>query len=274
MLKLRRVSMATGFVIIGGICAAGPALADDGYGSTTCNQIPAPVCDLGAGKGGDNSKPGNPGSGNKPGRPGNGNPGKDNSNPGDTIIGGNSNLAKCSYVKSDYQPPSGGVVTAAFTKPLNTGGATAQPAVFTRAAAGGVVLAQAAQPAQGQQGSWYVWQCSTAGVTDGLYRPPVWIADGQQLGGAAAFAGRVGADGAQAVAAAHTDDRGEPCRRSAGELADVDVALERMGAGIGDSVRAGRIGHGDRDADVGDVVHGRRQHGDVYRGGHAVPSRD
>ncbi|GAA5110823.1 hypothetical protein GCM10025762_19140 [Haloechinothrix salitolerans] len=184
MLKLRRVSIVAGLVVVGGICGVAPALADGGYGSTTCDQTPAPVCDLGAGKGGDNSKPGNPGNGNKPGRPGTGNPGKGNSNPGDTIIGGNSNLAKCSYVKSDYQPPSGGVVTAAFTKPLNTGGATVQPAVFTRPAAGGVVLAQAAQPAQGQQGSWYVWQCSTAGVTDGLYRPPVWIADGQQPGAA------------------------------------------------------------------------------------------
>ena len=101
MLKLRRVSIVTGLVVVGGIYAAVPALADDGYGSTTCNQMPAPVCDLGAGRGGDNSKPENPGDGNRPGRPGSGNPGNGNSNPGDTIIGGNSNLANCSYVKSD-----------------------------------------------------------------------------------------------------------------------------------------------------------------------------
>ncbi|MFF0147017.1 hypothetical protein [Amycolatopsis sulphurea] len=185
MLKLRRVSIATGIVVVGGICAAGPALADDGYGSTTCNQTPAPVCDLGAGRGGD-TKPSNPGDGAKPGtgrkpeRPGTGNPDTSHSGPGDTLIDGNSNLAKCSYVKSDFQPPSGGVITAAVAKPLNADTGTSQSAVLTRPAAGGVVLAQAAQPAQGPQGAWYVWKCAGPGAVDALYRPPKWIADGQQ----------------------------------------------------------------------------------------------
>jgi hypothetical protein len=94
-------------------------------------------------------------------------------------------LASCSYVKSDYQPPVGGVTTAAYTRPANSGGLTAQPVVFTRSAARAEVMAQpAAAPAPGQQGAWYVWKCSTDGVTDGLYRPPVWIPDGQQPGAA------------------------------------------------------------------------------------------
>ena len=39
-------------------------------------------------------------------------------------------------------------------------------------ARGSSVRVQAAQPGQGP-GAWYVWQCSSEGVTDGLYRPPV-----------------------------------------------------------------------------------------------------
>jgi hypothetical protein len=94
-------------------------------------------------------------------------------------------LASCSYVKSDYQPPVGGVTTAAYTRPANSGGLTAQPVVFTRSAARAEVMAQpAAAPAPGQQRAGYVWKCSTDGVTDGLYRPPVWIPDGQQPGAA------------------------------------------------------------------------------------------
>ncbi|MFI7676417.1 hypothetical protein [Actinophytocola sp. NPDC049390] len=160
---------------------ATPALADDGWGTTDCQQTPAPVCDLGAGKGGTDPRPGNPGNG-KPnsGRPGSGNQG-DSSYNGDTIVGGDSNLANCSYVKSDYQPPAGGVVTAAFSRPLNSGGVTAQPAVFTRQPRV-AVLAQ--QPAQGQPGAWYIWKCTGEGVADALYRPPVWIPDGQQPGAA------------------------------------------------------------------------------------------
>jgi hypothetical protein len=31
----------------------------------------------------------------------------------------------------------------------------------------------------GRPGAWYVYQCQTAGVRDALYRPPIWIPDGQ-----------------------------------------------------------------------------------------------
>ncbi|WP_229787803.1 hypothetical protein [Actinokineospora fastidiosa] len=133
------------------------------------------------GNNGNHGRPGgNPGQGNTPNRPGTGtNPGSGKpSNPGDAIVGGDSNLASCSYVKSDYQPPAGGVVTAAY-QPPTTSGDVVHAAVFRPA----VVRWQAAQPGQGP-GAWYVWKCTTEGVADGLYRPPVWIADGGQPGAA------------------------------------------------------------------------------------------
>ncbi|ASO21595.1 hypothetical protein FHR81_003239 [Actinoalloteichus hoggarensis] len=34
----------------------------------------------------------------------------------------------------------------------------------------------------GEPGAWYVWQCSTEGYRDALYRPPVWIPDGDEPG--------------------------------------------------------------------------------------------
>ncbi|MEC3978895.1 hypothetical protein [Amycolatopsis sp. H20-H5] len=175
---MRRIATITGIVAISVLGAAAPALADNGWGSTTCSQVPTPACNLGAGSGGDNGKPGGtPGDGGgKPGHPGgSGKPGNSN-NPGDTIIG-DRNLNSCSYVKSSYQPPSGGVTTAAFTRPANTGVVTVRSAVFTRSAV-------SAQLAPGQPGAWYVWKCSGAGAVDALYRPPMWIPDGQQPGAA------------------------------------------------------------------------------------------
>lgn len=178
---MRRFTLVTGIVAasLGGLAA--PALADGGWGNTNCSQVPTPACELGVGNNGNHGRPGgNPGQGNTPNRPGTGtNPGSGKpSNPGDAIVGGDSNLASCSYVKSDYQPPAGGVVTAAY-QPPTTSGDVVYAAVFRPA----VVRWQAAQPGQGP-GAWYVWKCTTEGVADGLYRPPVWIADGGQPGAA------------------------------------------------------------------------------------------
>jgi hypothetical protein len=186
---MRRIVTVTGILAISLLATTAPALAD-GWGTTNCSQVPSPACDLGAGKGGGDGKPGgNSGNSNSnPGRPGSTHSGNGNSdpNPGDTIIGGNSNLASCSYVKSDYQPPAGGVQTAAYTRPTNSGGMTVQLAAFTRAAAdAGLTTRAAAAPTPGQSGAWYVWTCTTAGVTDGLYHPPVFIPNGQQAPGAA-----------------------------------------------------------------------------------------
>jgi hypothetical protein len=184
---MRRIATITGIVVISLLGMAAPALAD-GWGTTNCGQVPSPVCDLGAGSGGSSPAPGggDPSNGNtKPGRTGSGGSGNNSQNPGDTIIGDTSNLASCSYVKSDYQPPPGGVVSTAYTWPATSDGGTVQLAAFTRSTADAAAQAlPAADPAPGQQGAWYVWQCSTAGMTDGVYRPPVWIPDGQQPGAA------------------------------------------------------------------------------------------
>jgi hypothetical protein len=186
MLKLRRIAVVTGLLVIGGVCGIVPALADDGYGSTMCDQMPAPVCDLGAGKGGSAPAPGgHPGNGGpKLGHTDSGGNRNSNPNPGDTLIG-NSNLASCSYVKSDYQPPAGGVVAAAYTRPTNSAGTTVQLAAVMRSTARAVVLIQpVAVRAPGQLGGWYVWKCSGAGAVDALYRTPVWIPYGPQPGAA------------------------------------------------------------------------------------------
>ncbi|MGY6655379.1 hypothetical protein ACXIZN_24775 [Amycolatopsis sp. TRM77291] len=157
------------------VATAVPALADGGWGFTDCSQYPNPGCELGAGKGGtkgngsqgnQNSKPGNPGK-NNPGT------GQANSN-GDTIVGGSNNLAQCGYERSGYQAPApGGVQPAAIRVPPKSGVAAA---VYRPQS--GPPTAQFAQ-AQPPSGAWYVYKCTGPGFADALYRPPVWIADGQ-----------------------------------------------------------------------------------------------
>lgn len=171
---MRRFVTITGIVAASLLGTAASALADGGWGSINCSQVPTPACELGAGT---NERPGgNPGQGNaipnrsETGNPDTGKPG----NPGDTIVGGESNLASCSYVESDYQPPAGGVITAA-SNTTATGGVV-QAAAFRSV----VARVRAGQPGQ-EPGAWYVWKC-TEGIMDGLYRPPVWIPAGQQPG--------------------------------------------------------------------------------------------
>ncbi|MDT0264417.1 hypothetical protein [Jatrophihabitans lederbergiae] len=81
---------------------------------------------------------------------------------------------RCSYVRSDYQPPaSGGVVAAAFiASPLAASGVVA--AVFTAR----LLAAPAASLAVGSGGAWYVYKCTGKGAADAIYRPPVFIPDG------------------------------------------------------------------------------------------------
>lgn len=188
MLTIKRAAVLSSATIVGLLCGVAPALADDIYGNTTCSQTPTPACDLGAGTGGHDGKAGGDlgSSTGRPGRTGSGSGGRDSSPPpGDTIIGGNPNLANCSYVRSDYQPPAGGVTTVAYSRLANSGTVTVQPAVFTRSTPRAVLAQRVVGPGQGQPGAWYVWKCTGPGVgTDALYRPPVWISDGQQPGAA------------------------------------------------------------------------------------------
>jgi hypothetical protein len=183
MLTSTRAGATVGIVLIAMLASSAPALADI-YGNVDCSQSPTPDCLLGAGKtghggnpgstpGGDNHTPSHKGSGGSSGSDGTGN--------GDTIIGGGSSLANCSYVPSDYQPPSG-VIPAAFVRPSKHDATAVQPAVFARSSIGLRVVPVAAP---GRSGAWYVWKCSGPGTADAVYRPPVWIPAGQQPGAVA-----------------------------------------------------------------------------------------
>ncbi len=86
----------------------------------------------------------------------------------------------CSYVISDFRPPAGGIVTASYT--AGSSGRTAVPSTVRAVAARPT---QQPPPGQGQDGAWYLWRCSGNGAMDALYRPPVWIPNGQRVPGVA-----------------------------------------------------------------------------------------
>lgn len=186
---MRSIAIVLGITAVGVLGVARPALADDSWSSTNCEQTPSPVCELQVGKGARGQMPrGNLGNGNRnPGRTSSGNHslGGSDSNSGDTSID-----TKCSYVRSDYQPPPEGAISVAYTRPVNPGGVTVIPAVLIHPAAPAVMLASAG-PESGQPGAWYVWKCASSGredtkliIMDSFYRPPVWIADGHRSGAA------------------------------------------------------------------------------------------
>lgn len=68
MLRLRNVAVVASIVVTSGLCGAAFALADDGF--TRCDQLPLPVCDLGASSGGSSPVPGGHGSGGNSGQGG------------------------------------------------------------------------------------------------------------------------------------------------------------------------------------------------------------
>jgi hypothetical protein len=174
MCRIRRATTVTGVLLGFSFALAGPALAD-GWGNVNCGDAGNPSCDLNAGRDGNKVLP--PGSKPVPQQsPERGGEQHSTPLPGDRIIGGPSNLAECSYVRSNYQPPTNGVQTAAF-RPHASGSTSLQLVTLSRQT-GGIVLAQA----PGKGGAWYVYQCSGPGFRDSLYRAPVWIADGQAPG--------------------------------------------------------------------------------------------
>ena len=178
MHRVTRTALTTGAVIILCLAAAGPALAD-GWGNVNCGEAGNPSCDLGAGQRGRGTPAPQPGP--RPDAPKSqaGSPDTAPPPPGDRIVGGDSNQANCSYVRSDYQPPANGVQTVSY-RPRPSGSGGVQFVSLARSRPQDVVLAQA----PGQGGAWYVYQCAGQGVRDTLYRAPVWIADGQAPGAA------------------------------------------------------------------------------------------
>lgn len=180
---LRRVIVAAGVAALAVMVSAIPALAD-GWGNVDCAQNPYPGCDLGAGSGGKHDAPpqGGGGSSGSGGTSGGGNSGSGGqekpefSNP-------DLNLADCSYQRSDYESPPGVAEAAYEAGPGGGGGATvAVSAVYAPDTPS--VVVPAADPKPGESGAWYVYQCEAGGVRDALYRPPIWMPDASQEGGA------------------------------------------------------------------------------------------
>ncbi|CUU56477.1 hypothetical protein Ga0074812_1084 [Parafrankia irregularis] len=182
-MRLRRLVL-TGACLLGFLAAGAPAFADS-YATTDCAQNPIPGCDLAAGGSGLAPRPPG-GQAPLPRSSGGGSSGRSGAAPPGDVALDPADVAHCSYVRSDFQPTAEAV----------------QPVRFRRAPDGGLRVVAAidrpgpllARPAatgpDGRSGAWYVYQCQTDGVRDALYRPPVWIPDGQ--GGPAAGGPDVG----------------------------------------------------------------------------------
>jgi hypothetical protein len=184
---LSRARVVATLVLVALFGSSIPALANI-YGNVDCSQSPTPDCQLGAGSSGQ-------GRGRTDGhRHGRHRAGQGNSSAqghsgtgvnGDTIVGGGKGLANCSYVRSGYHPPAG-VVTVDYRRSSFSKKNSARLVAFTYPEPGGALVARpVAAPAPGQQEAWYVWTCTTAGVADGLYHPPVFVPNGQAAPNAA-----------------------------------------------------------------------------------------
>ncbi|MCP3800696.1 hypothetical protein NLX83_15620 [Allokutzneria sp. A3M-2-11 16] len=172
MLTAARVSIVGGVTVAAMVAGLLPAFADI-YGSVECTQSPTPDCQLGAGTTGRGGGTGPRRGG--PQQPKPVQPRREASGKGDSVSG-NLALSRCSYVRSSYQPPSGGgATTISFTSSAAQDSvAVVRRAVLTRH---DVAVPQFGS---GPRGAWYVWRCSGDGFADAFYRPPVWIPEGAQ----------------------------------------------------------------------------------------------
>lgn len=167
---LTRVTIVLGCSLTVMVAWSAPALAGGGWGGVDCGQNPNPGCRLGAGTGADGGQRAvvpRPRVVPRGGRP-----------DGGDHVGAPDRPVHCSYVRSDYRPPTNGVATVAYRRQGGDEALRARPAVFWQWRAGRAVTAASGDPAPGQQGAWYVYKCDQAGIIDALYRAPVWIPDG------------------------------------------------------------------------------------------------
>lgn len=199
MYQVRQVVLVLGASVGALLLGSLPALADPGWGSAECGQNPLPGCELGAGT------PGSDGSGEQdsPSRPGQSGGGQGSTGwsggssadgtRGDEALGGGTPLKNCRYVRSDYRPPEGATQTVSYSvtggdarvSPSGVMPAAYVPVAYQVRPAAAAVLAQ--DPSGDESGAWYVYRCSgDAGLQDGLYRPPVFIPDGQAPPGSGA----------------------------------------------------------------------------------------
>lgn len=184
---LRRAAVLVGSMSTMVIAAAGTTYADGLWGNVDCSQTSYAGCQLGVGKHPPSQRPDQPnppeagtsqGSQQDAGAGSSGSSSDSTSRParGDRIVGGvDPNRAHCRYVPTDYHRPPGGVVPAGYHEMPTEGAVTVRPAVYRPASA----AARFAQQPPEQSGAWYVYKCSGEGWEDPLYRPPVWIANGQ-----------------------------------------------------------------------------------------------
>lgn len=167
-----------GLSLVAAMAGAVPAWSDDSWGSVDCTQNPHPGCDLGAGKGPQKESPDRRGGGESPERGGGGDSGGSRRREDQESSNPDFNRADCSYRRSDYKPPAD-AQSVSYQGSLIGGVPTAQSAVF-HAQAQLRVVGPVAGPKPGEDGAWYVYKCDAGGTRDALYRPPVWIPEGQQ----------------------------------------------------------------------------------------------
>jgi hypothetical protein len=166
-----------GACLLGFLATAGPAFADS-YATADCAQNPHPGCEVSAGTNGTAPTP--PRRDVRPGpqggtSTGSGGRGKSARPPGDLSLDP-SELAGCAYTRSDFQP-GGDAIRPVALRPAPDGSRPRVVAALDRL--GAPQVQPVATGADGQSGAWYVYQCQGDGWRDALYRPPVWIADGQ-----------------------------------------------------------------------------------------------
>lgn len=163
--------------LLGVLAVTTPAYADI-FTSADCDQNPYPGCELAAGQ---NNSPQLPPDGDaRPAPRAGGSQGGTASGPavrppGDVSLDP-SELATCSYTRSDFQPAGDPIRPVAFRSIPRDGGPHVVAAVHRP---GSLRVLPAATAPDRQPGAWYVYQCQNDGWRDALYRPPVWIPDGQ-----------------------------------------------------------------------------------------------
>ncbi|CAO5187333.1 ATP/GTP-binding protein [Frankia sp. AiPs1] len=163
-------------LVVPAICfLAFPAAAGGVFGRVTCDQNPHPGCDLLAGGDGPSTPaPSSERPSTAAPRSGGAGGQAHAASPADRAIGAPSVAkADCSYVRSDYQSATDSAQPVSYQR-RGSGALVVRPAVLR--SSGLSVRPVATQAGQGP-GAWYVYQCTTDGQRDALYRPPVWIAD-------------------------------------------------------------------------------------------------
>lgn len=176
-MHLTRITVVTTTTAALLLAISATALAGDGQSFLDCGQMPSPGCELGVEK---QKKYGRKPVERERDR------GEIESRPAPQL---DENLtpppvARCSYQRSDYRPPAGGIATVSHRQPQADPREVGEivTAASGRARPAAMVPAVAAVPAQAQPpqpGAWYLWRCDGPGGADAMFRPPVWMPDAQ-----------------------------------------------------------------------------------------------